>query len=1716
MNSIKDNGDGVLAFEGEHEAQGDVDVVPRETANDGRVASDAAEERLYYEIANEDEVQEEVQQHRRLGNPVLPSQKEIDEHNVTHLPYRSWCPWCNMGRGVCTPHYSQNTESTVPRVGLDYFYLTQGEVKLRNELTEDEVKTLEEERNDGGVVKCLLVKCLESRNIFAYTIPVKGLDEDNFVVSLVVRAVQWLGHVRIIFKCDNEVSLKALVTASYNALRLKPPEELEGISRENSTKYDSKSNGATESGVRSVRGLLRTIKLELENHIGKKIPVNHPIMSWMMEHVALLLSAIVKKDDGQTPWRKVRGRPFNQPMLGFGEAVMWKQPEKGPFHNVEGNCGPVLLDGGIFLGYSRLSNTYMIGTDGGVLESRGIKRKPEPNRWNGERISALQATPWSMRTKQDTEVVFQEPSQPADQQLQSKEVMPRRYRITKTHLDVHGYTEGCPQCDWILRHGQHKPGTAHTDVCRDRVMNAIGSTDAGKAKVQAHEDRTTRQLSDVVQRAVESQQEPMPGVLGRPYVPSLPGRRADDTSAAARHIPLRDDDPFVEAAGPSGETNIDDDTPMGDDPHDSGAQMDVGQVDQQVIGYNADATASTRQMSGSAEGWLPRADEAAVPKPLGGDANMGNGTVVSQPGMSHKDRIQQRKTHGVNSRPTTPFEGMSPVKPITAAEPEAFIGHLGFMGDTDDPVCELMLHALGSGKAFTRERRAACKKMVSEVYSPPRVTKTLEKLGNTQLLPGFAFDITTMDPDTNEPWNFDDPAMRSKARKLLETQRPLFVIGSPMCRAFCTWQALNRVKHAHSDERIKREMTRATVHLDFVIELYEDQMKRGGYFLHEHPLGATSWQHDRVRRLLQRDDVQRVGSDQCQFDAEAHGKGIDGEPVKKPTGWMSNAPEVLKVLNKRCSGRGGACSRPKGGRHVLATGRIATEAAIYSDELCRSIIQGMKMQMKEDGLLHPGCLGLQAHDDEKERQDAIKRPDNGFSGTHRDDLTGQVLNDKLVQEARATEIAYFIAKGVWKQVPKTTAYQRTGRPPITVRWVDVNKGDDQNPKYRSRLVARQLKATDRSGQSFFAPAPPIEALRTVLALSQTKIGSWQPDWDPMSPNRVQVSTVDVSRAYFNAKVDEDQPCFVELPAEINAAHDMCGQLLRHMYGTRMAADGWQEEYSTLLVSFGFVQGLSCPNVFHHESRGIVCSVHGDDFTSCGSKPSLDWLENAIGASYEITIGPRLGPGPEDAKEARILNRVVRWEEGRLEYEADPRQVERLLADCGLEGCKPMVTPGARASFSELEADADLPKGLHTAFRGAAARGNYLSMDRLDAHFACKEICRWMSSPSQQSWKALKRLCRYFAGSPRLVYVYQQQSVDEVDIFTDTDWAGCPKTRKSTSGGCLMLGSHTLKHWSSTQSGVSLSSGEAEFHGVVKGAGMGLGYQALLQDLGIKASLRVWTDSSAAIGIASRQGLGKLRHLDTHTLWLQQAVRSRRLELKKVPGTANPADLLTKHSLTRDKVLELVKLFGCKFTEGRAATAPAMRAGIGLKTTMAQHHDNDDEEVYELGEDDGNDEGPEQPTIIPHLHFGRRELDTRYPSLTAPSDFDQPGSEPRDQLLEAGMQVAESIAVAMKTHGRTRRDQATDPLPVPDRPFAAARSRDRQPGNKRHNSASAITEDRGNKRHNSASAITEDRGNNLHGSVSAIMEDRDSISAITEDRDNKKGFQATCARNKMKR
>ena len=86
-----------------------------------------------------------------------------------------------------------------------------------------------------------------------------------------------------------------------------------------------------------------------------------------------------------------------------------------------------------------------------------------------------------------------------------------------------------------------------------------------------------------------------------------------------------------------------------------------------------------------------------------------------------------------------------------------------------------------------------------------------------------------------------------------------------------------------------------------------------------------------------------------------------------------------------------------------------------------------------------------------------------------------------------------------------------------------------------------------------------------------------------------------------------------------------------MYGTRAAADGWQQEYSSYLRSIGFEQGQACPCLFVDAKRGLALSVHGDDFTTVGPKCELDKFEDELESKYELKRGGRLGPGKDDAK-----------------------------------------------------------------------------------------------------------------------------------------------------------------------------------------------------------------------------------------------------------------------------------------------------------------------------------------------------------------------------------------------------------------------------------------------------------------------------------------------------
>ena len=132
----------------------------------------------------------------------------------------------------------------------------------------------------------------------------------------------------------------------------------------------------------------------------------------------------------------------------------------------------------------------------------------------------------------------------------------------------------------------------------------------------------------------------------------------------------------------------------------------------------------------------------------------------------------------------------------------------------------------------------------------------------------------------------------------------------------------------------------------------------------------------------------------------------------------------------------------------------------------------------------------------------------------------------------------------------------------------------------------------------------------------------------------------------------------------------------------------------------------------------------------------------------------------------------------------------------------------------------------------------------------------------------------------------------------------------------MNGDHFIKLSSTTQGVLSLSSAEAEWFAMVKASCLGIGTQSALKDFGVAVGIHLHTDSSAAKGIGSRRGVGKVRHLDVNTLWLQQKVSSRSIKLFKVDTKANPADLGTKH-LEQASIVKFLSELGFCYLAGKS-------------------------------------------------------------------------------------------------------------------------------------------------------------------------------------------------------
>ena len=406
-----------------------------------------------------------------------------------------------------------------------------------------------------------------------------------------------------------------------------------------------------------------------------------------------------------------------------------------------------------------------------------------------------------------------------------------------------------------------------------------------------------------------------------------------------------------------------------------------------------------------------------------------------------------------------------------------------------------------------------------------------------------------------------------------------------------------------------------------------------------------------------------------------------------------------------------------------------------------------------------------------------------------------------------------------------------------------------------------------------------------------------------------IMVMDIKGAFLYGDIEDI--IYIELPDEDPRKKDgFVGRLRKAMYGTRAAPQVWQSVVKQTLTNLGFEASIVQPCVYFHRSRDLRIVTHVDDFLCGGPKASLLWLRKQLQNEFELK-SQILGDGVGEDRAVKFLGRTIRWESHGIEIEGDNKHVKVLLEEWNMSTSKPVTTPGTseeKDGDKNIEEDELLVGDEATFYRRAAARLNYMALDRMDLSFAAKEIARTMATPNRKDIPKIKRVIRYLRGTPSAKLIYRWQDCpSEILVYSDSDWAGCQKTRKSTSGGVLMHGSHALTHWSSTQATIALSVAEAELNALIKAAVEAAGASNLGHELDMPRSMRILTDSNSAKGICQRQGTGKVKHLECRQLWLQERVLKKSVKIEKIPREQNSSDSLTHYWSCVDAKLHFARV-----------------------------------------------------------------------------------------------------------------------------------------------------------------------------------------------------------------
>ena len=321
----------------------------------------------HYPQVLQDDLTTEARQPRTRPSPSPPSEAERELHNLTHMPFRAWCPICVSSRGLPTQH--RQVYDRKPRIQVDYGFITPKEGKQ---------VTI---RYAIGVATGLTMSC---------GVPTKG--PIDYAVNELRRFALEAGRTAGKLHIDQASSINALVNVAAAKL---------GMGVQMSPGYYKQSQGVVERWHRELWGHTRVLKATMESNYGLELDATHPLITWAIKHASWIYNRFQLHQDGKTSYERRWNHNYSRPLCEFGETILFRSSHH-PNHKAES-----AWDYGLWLGKCTRSDEHFVGTATGVYRTRTIRRLPATDRYDRALFDKVTSTPLADRwCRQDSNSVF--------------------------------------------------------------------------------------------------------------------------------------------------------------------------------------------------------------------------------------------------------------------------------------------------------------------------------------------------------------------------------------------------------------------------------------------------------------------------------------------------------------------------------------------------------------------------------------------------------------------------------------------------------------------------------------------------------------------------------------------------------------------------------------------------------------------------------------------------------------------------------------------------------------------------------------------------------------------------------------------------------------------------------------------------------------------------------------------------------------------------------------------------------------------------------------------------------------------------------------------------------------------------------------------------------------------------------------------------------------